>query len=238
VQVVNRGLHFFLGRKRINFEALVSFFSESRLSTYLSLCNGNKIVASKLYKWNIESSGDIFESISIVESALRNVIDRQLRIYNKSQNGTEFWLLYPCRLIRQTGIMGRVKKSQDNMDSDTKQPIEHLSHDNILSQLTFGTWLLFMPSSNKIRQELWEIAIGEAFDITCEEDRAKLVDSVQEIKRIRNRIAHIEPVLKSKEIRNLYNEIRFICESIDPKLGQWYISVQKITTTLKNRPKW
>ncbi|WP_125610007.1 hypothetical protein [Specibacter cremeus] len=62
------------------------------------------------------------------------------------------------------------------------------------------------------------------------------MDDVAGIYQLRNRIAHLEPLLRTSNVRIQYNNMRDILTEINPHLEQWFTSTQRITTVLKSRP--
>ncbi len=73
----------------MNFSKHEHFFSQIRLSRYLAAVGGDQDRAIKLYKANIQLSQAFYPSISVLEVALRNGIDRQLAKHFNDTN----WLI-------------------------------------------------------------------------------------------------------------------------------------------------
>lgn len=53
-----------------------------RWRTYLSYAKGNHQLALDLYEWNLRAAAATHTVLSVVEVALRNAIDRSLRVWN------------------------------------------------------------------------------------------------------------------------------------------------------------
>jgi hypothetical protein len=219
----------------LNFDLFEKFFSKSRLSTYLNESNRQEDIAIKLYTWNIEICGAIYESQAIFETALRNSINTQLRRLNFKEVKNELCTQQPNEYLIKIGIENRINDAKKRFYSNSKNG-RQITHDDILSQMTLGTWSLFVPSKNENKQKLWVLAISDAFPFLRNEDAPKITRSIRNIQLIRNRVAHLEPVLWGNKIRDLYKEISFVLNAIDPKLSEWYVSRQRITQVLKKRP--
>jgi hypothetical protein len=54
---------------------MVGLLSAPRMSTYLTACNSDVEAAVELYRWNLDISMALFESIHYLEVATRNKID-------------------------------------------------------------------------------------------------------------------------------------------------------------------
>lgn len=59
------------------------------------------------------------------------------------------------------------------------------------------------------------------------------VDSVY---RLRNRVAHLEPLLRQGAVRTEYIAMRNVLAAIDPNAEEWFTSRQRITSVLRARP--
>ena len=67
------------------YEALEPHLARARLAPYLVACNGVERRAIRLYQWNIELSGAVYQALHVVEVVLRNAIDSQLCTWNALQ---------------------------------------------------------------------------------------------------------------------------------------------------------
>ncbi len=64
-------------------DTVAAHLSAPRLEPYLAAA-GSVSGALRLYRWNLELSGAIHDSLGVVEVAMRNSIDAQLRMWNRS----------------------------------------------------------------------------------------------------------------------------------------------------------
>ncbi|HEX3829287.1 MAG TPA: hypothetical protein VHV82_18650 [Sporichthyaceae bacterium] len=83
--------------------AVVAHLSEPRLRPYLAATNGNVKEALRLYQWNIDLSGAVYETLHVFEVVPRNAMDAQLSIWNATQTDASTgrahaldWLMDPA----------------------------------------------------------------------------------------------------------------------------------------------
>jgi hypothetical protein len=105
----------------------------------------------------------------------------------------------------------------------------------VLAQLNFGTWRYLLPDKDPGRQLLWRQALDGAFPHLMSAP-ADLVKKIDGIYRLRNRVAHLEPLLRSGEVRREFNNMRAVLAAIDPLVANWFISNQRVTRVLRARP--
>jgi hypothetical protein len=218
----------------MNFDKMSSMFSISRMKTYLELGDYNKEIAFKLYCWNIDTSNSLFDIIGILEIALRNAIDIQLTKYNDGKS----WITNPNELLQRIVHKPSIETAKERTLISFKMKNILPSHEDYLSQLQFSMWRFFMPEGDKAfaKKLLWEEAIKFSFPNLDKSDNKLLINSIVRIYHLRNRIAHLEPTLKSQKVRNIYNDLVFVAGAISTDLQSWIISRQHITYQLKRKP--
>lgn len=60
--------------------------------------------------------------------------------------------------------------------------------------------------------------------------------SVHGIYQLRNRVAHLEPLLRSGNVRAQLTNMRTVLGEIDPAVEHWFVSDQRVTAALRARP--
>lgn len=217
--------------------------SRPRLSPYLAVAGGNVKEALRLYQWNVEVSGAVYEGLHMFEVILRNALDERLCGWNAAQpdpaTGTTHsadWLMDPAHLLRRLAgkdIAEARRRARIALRTGRKggrQP----GHPDLLAQLSFGTWRFLLPDRDPGRQLLWVQALSQAFPHWTGSP-GQLVAAVDDVYRIRNRVAHLEPLLKSGVVRERFNQMRTVLGAIDPVVEEWFVSRQRITATLRRR---
>lgn len=56
------------------------------------------------------------------------------------------------------------------------------------------------------------------------------------IYQLRNRVAHLEPLLRSGNVRAQLTNMRTVLGEIDPIVEHWFVSYQRVTAVLRARP--
>lgn len=218
--------------------------SAARLGPYLTLTGGSVQSAVRLYEWNMELSGAVYETLHIVEVALRNAIDQRLSQWNAAQVDRRTgqlhspeWVLDPSHLLMRL-VSSNLSAARHRARVAVKagEPGGRaVTHGDVVAQLTFGTWRYLLPDTDPGRQLLWNKSLNQAFPYLAGTE-LDLVSKVDGIYRLRNRVAHLEPVLRGDLVRDQYNNMRDVLEAIDPTLRDWFISNQRVTRTLRTRP--
>lgn len=219
----------------------VERLSPPRFAPYLAATHGNVKDGLRLYYWNVDLSGAVYESLHLFEVILRNAMDKQLCSWNAAQvddeSGRSYehdWLLDPSPLLNR--LAGRdIAKAKRHAHSATRAQREP-GHPDMLAQLSFGTWRYLLPDNDPGRQLLWNQALCHAFPHLRGTSEG-LVHSVNGVHKLRNRVAHLEPLLNSSLIRDRLAAMRTVLAAIDPDAENMFTSRQRITPTLKARPE-
>jgi hypothetical protein len=215
--------------------------STPRLAPYLTATGGNLRRALSLYQWNVELSGSVYECLHRFEVILRNALDEQLCRWNATQRDRQTgrthssdWLMDPARLLRRLAgddIRKATRRAQTALRGAGTTP----GHPDILAQLSFGTWRFLLPDNDPGRQLLWNKALAATFPKLTGAP-SDLVDDVDHIYKLRNRVAHLEPLLNSGMVADRLARMRTVLLAIDPALETWFVSRQRVTTSLKTKP--
>lgn len=231
------------------------FLGVSRFNTYLNAAHNDVSFAYELYAWNTRLAGAFHEVLGHAEIAVRNAIDLQLRSWNPKQsdntrNGgktfNEEWCIDPAlplhglmkdELKRAQRYANKAKNSR--LPSHARKQAE-ITHDDLVSQLTFGTWNSLVPDPDEkdtARIHLWEEAIKGAFpEIKSGSEGIRQVKyPFKTLHKLRNRVAHGEPLLHLEANKRL-NDIARLTSYIDPQITDWIMSQQRVRETVSERP--
>jgi len=123
--------------------------------------------ALALYRWNILAAGAACETLGLVEVAVRNAIDRELRLWNAAQpawNGRTYnqqWLANPARplyrLLNRKSRSGTVESTYQSALARARKDIKlrpaghphhgkSITHDDLVAHTMFGTWANLLPN--------------------------------------------------------------------------------------------
>jgi hypothetical protein len=225
--------------------AVATLLSPPRLAPYLRASGGNLRAALKLYQWNVEMSSAVYMMLHLVEVFLRNSIDERLRVWNATQTNPRTgrphgmgWLLDPSHLIERVVRRDEIDKATQRAkravrDSATSQ--RPITHDDVLAQLTFGTWRFLLPGRDPGRQLLWREAVNGAFPGLRRPVR-DLVRDVDRLHRLRNRVAHLEPLLVVAVVSLQLKAARRVLREIEPSAEVWLVSHQQVSTVAAQQP--
>lgn len=191
----------------------INSLSTDRLKSYEILCpnkmDGDIIGA---YHWNLLISRTLYPFIHSIEIALRNSIHQAA----SQKFGTEFW-------FETVVIDGRSKSILEDTKNDLYRRFEQVSASDIIAGLTFGFWTNLLKQKTYTDQfnpnRLWPDLIPSVFPHYARghDDRKNISKRLEEIRLIRNRLFHHEPIWKFKntqssqdcivELRRKFNDI-------------------------------
>lgn len=159
---------------------LADILSADRFSTYLGWAEGDVAMGERLYSYNIQLSADFYSSLHMLEVALRNKVDEGLSV------------TYGSAWLDDTNVLTD-RYQQDCVDNARRtlhRERKLATHSQMIAELNFGFWSsLFGPSSN----HLWK-SLRPVFQ-TPGLKRAMVAQKLRDLRRLRNRIAHYEPIL-------------------------------------------
>ena len=175
-----------------------NIISAQRMRKYLVACGGDTKKAMTLYRYNLELSKEMFTVISCFEVALRNRIDNVL----VNHLGNE-WLKDS---ILRGGIF-----NVDTRVANTKKIIEKAyngllkdgkySHHKLLAEMEFGIWkyMYAAPQYALTGNVLLDVFPNKPkTTVNIQFDNSYVFRELDYINKLRNRIAHHEPICFNK----------------------------------------
>lgn len=226
----------------LNEAAVRRHISDQRFSAYRK--NLTFEDALRQYEWNIDLSAAVYESLHRVEVTVRNALDRELSVWNEQQidahtsltYGRE-WLVNPAPLLnRLLGSSWEKTRTRVARQSRTSPRAAVQMHADIVAQLPFSAWRFLLPDKDPGRRLLWEQATRWAFP-GWENDSLALTKDVAGLVMLRNRVAHLEPIIRPGYVERQLSGMRRVVGAIDPAAEVWLVTQQRITTVLKGRPR-
>lgn len=175
--------------------------SSSRMARYLNACNSNTQKAMTLYRKNLRLSHELFTIISCFEVALRNAIDRYCLTYLGQD-----WLYQG---VCKGGIFDNAQciMTANTIREALQSAGGQYAHNKLVASLGFGFWR-YLFSRHQYRatgQHLLAIFIARPSGNAQIKYNALFVfNQLAEINKIRNRIAHHEPIcfLKRQPVKD------------------------------------
>lgn len=168
-------------------------FSQERLSRYLTATNQDIANAIELYEYNIAVSEALFGFLHGLEVGARNSIHYILR----QDLGTATWFdggaTLPWSATGERLMLTTVMREMVR-DAKDKLPVG-ASPGKVIAELTFGFWPNLL--THRFHTTLWVPSLHSAFPHATV-PRKIIHLRLETIRRLRNRIAHHEPILTSK----------------------------------------
>lgn len=166
----------------------------ARMSRYRIACGGNTRKILQLYRRNLQLSQEMFTVISCFEVALRNAIDRHCQTILGSD-----WLKVAAS---PRGIFDnpQCKEAQNIIQGVLKQFQKNgtpYSHQKLLAELGFGFWRYMFAKQyfNATGKGLLKIFPSKpTSSAIAQYNQTFIFDQLADINKIRNRIAHHEPI--------------------------------------------
>jgi len=193
--------------RHIDYTLLERFLSTDRLSTYMRLAGNDKQKAADLYLENLNQCQIFHTRLHWLEIGLRNAMNRQL-VRRCGDNWFDDPLIGLGEIEQQ-----QIHKAKDTLHRDGKPQ----RNADIVAALNFGLWVNLF---NKPYENLWRTCLRKAFPgcpttLTRKEFREKL----HPILRLRNRIAHYEPILRH-DLPQTKQDIVDIIRWIEPNMPE------------------
>jgi hypothetical protein len=168
--------------------------SQERLSRYLAATRGDIHSALHLYEHNIAVSESLFGFLHGLEVAVRNSIHHTL----SHDLGMSTWFEGDVALPWSTGETLSLTSVMIDMVTDAKAKLSPAaSPGKIVAELTFGFWPTIL--TKRFHNVLWLSSLHNAFP-QATVPRSMIHLRLEVIRRLRNRIAHHEPILTSRNM--------------------------------------
>jgi hypothetical protein len=194
--------------------------SAPRLGTYLAACGNDLEKGMRLYSWNIEASAAMWGGLSVLEVCLRNALNQQLA----SMTGQPDWWNATglgLHFEQEDAIRQAVKAARQ-----AKTPLGQ-----VVSNLMLGFWTSLL--ANRYHQRLWVPALQGAFPRHSGR-RSDLQLRLERLRRLRNRIAHHEPVF-NRDLARDHGDVLLVLDGIDADLHNWVAGNSRIPSVLAAR---
>lgn len=206
-------------------ESIVKTLSATRLSTYMKdhLCDASLEQSLGLYVWNKQLSGLFYPVLQVLEVSLRNAIYRayiedklqeietnypQSHWENEKNNIDALWFKSIYTANNNRIGFNQIVTAERDLIKDGKA----ITADNLIAKLSFGFWvhmtdIRHRAGNPKTVIDLWpnltRHVFPNAFDLKDDGVRLSINNissSLFEISKLRNRIAHHEPIWKGDDL--------------------------------------
>lgn len=195
--------------------------SSPRLDAYKEKADDSEQIIIDRYFWNLDICEALYPALHIFEVTLRNEMNSSISSLLKDDN----WLVNTNAFLNtnERTCITRAINSLHKKD---------VTQDRLVSMLSLGFWnalftRAYEPSHNQvIWPALFKVkkADGSSFLQYCpkfKRNRSHIFSCLRDIRVLRNRIAHHEPVWKDKtKLVSNYNLIIDFLKWIDPELSK------------------
>lgn len=212
------------------------WLSAARFATYLAATGGDRARALRLYEWNVRVSGALFHDLAHLEIALRNAYDRALRTA-----GGPVWT-DPASNVFASPPGSRAGRP-DAHEVFRRQIAEarvnagracrtHPAHGDVVAQLPFGFWRYLSAKAHE--KTLWVPYLHRAFAPGTDR-RAHVDDPIGRLHKVRNRIAHHEPLLRVDLLKRCADVVA-VAGRIDGAIGRYVAAGSDVGRLVAARP--
>ncbi|NEE00721.1 hypothetical protein [Phytoactinopolyspora halotolerans] len=202
--------------------------SDERLGPYDRAADGDRAASLELYEWNLLVSGAFFESLSVLEVALRNSFHEQLTRLHDTRRHPGQWYEHPEYLLGRKGCE-EVRHARRRLCVTGKTE----TAGRVVAELSFGFWRYLTASG--YADKLWRPALRRAFLTTRPLPRREIADRLTRLHDLRNRIAHHEPI-HFRDLARDWQDILYIAEALGPDIRNWLVRTTRVPAILAARP--
>lgn len=214
-------------RQAALWKEILEALSPDRLEPYLNSAKQDRYLALALYRWNQEISGELFKVISVFETTLRVSLAGVL----EARYGQE-WFRSES-FARSLGPTGQKYGARGDLEAVRRKA---KVQKEFVSRLSFAFWEELLTSKHVGR--LWDSAPGKNLLSVYESSgfsRTQLLAAINRVRRIRNRIAHHEPIYTA-DLQSVFGDLTRMIGATSSELNDWLVAKRKISRVLSRNP--
>lgn len=213
--------------------AIPRSLSTARFTTYLALAGNDIQLGLQLYEWNLRLSSALMIPIAISEVALRNAVDAAL---------TD---LYGPDWPWDAGFIRELPNPPANQFNPRRELVITATRylhpkrtGKVVADLKFVWWEKILRARHE--GTIWDNKLPDVFpnappSLRITTVREILREAVQDIRELRNRIAHHEPIITRDLLADL-QRLRRIANFVGLEVEQWLVSIEKVSELVSERP--
>ena len=212
-----------------NLKAVASTVSAPRIGTYLKAVSGDLPKAVALYGWNARVSSGLMLPAHFAEVAARNAVDEALT--------TVYGPLWPWDRTFEQSLPNPSNKQIYNPRRDLLAVRSRESTTGkVIAELKFVFWPGMFTARHDVR--LWDGLIVSLFPgspAPARQTRRRIYDDLEAIRKLRNRLAHHEPIFT----RNLADDLTRMLDLVELRsagTGAWVRAMEDASLLLAQRP--
>lgn len=192
----------------------IKLLSRERFARYLLQASGNEAEAVALYCWNMRVAQSLYSYLQCWEIALRNRL-----------NGFLCWKYNPTWPYDETRCLRNLTGDDERRLDETKQrqqrdrQINQAPTSAIVADLSAGFWVSMLFKCYDVPYT-WRYNVVQVFPNDQNLDRVMAWQKCDAILRLRNRVAHHEPVFHLP-LLDLYEDLRHLVGAMCPATRQF-----------------
>lgn len=207
---------------------VVEWLSEERLRRYLIAAGHDDDRALRLYEWNANVNAALLHDFAHFEVGVRNLYDRGLQL--SLHQGENHWLdTIPLRRLFPHQHGGD-RRAREDVDRARARAGHGAPPGAILAELMFGFWAKL--TANRLHSTVWP-HLEQV--LPSQTDRMLLHESMEQLNKARNRVAHHEPVNPASAEVTL-RRMRHIARYVSPEFADHLEDMSTVRTLLAQRP--
>lgn len=163
------------------------------------------------------------------EVVLRNALHTQLTAWHTKRGRPGEWYDDPD-LVLASQRRDDISAARSRLARSSKRE----TPGRIVAELMFGFWRLLLDA--RYQNTLWAPALRLAFPSLIPQRRSIVYQSVDKVYRVRNRIAHHEPVHHLNLVALHEDDLLPAARYIDPEIEQWLRTISRVPALLASKP--
>ncbi|GAA5036895.1 Abi family protein [Terrabacter aeriphilus] len=202
--------------------------SAERFGRYRRAVPGGDSDAAALYVWNAEVASAFGLVIGQFEVILRNALNEQMVARQVASGRPGEW--YDDRVtLNDPHRHDDVAKARSQILNAGKTETPGL----MVAELMFGFWRFLLGPRHQTT--LWAQSLRHAFPYLSPQRRSDVYDPVQRLNKLRNRMAHHEPVY-AEPLADDHDQLLTVAGYIDPEAEAWLRDLSRVPALLDTRP--
>lgn len=193
--------------------------SIARFSTYEKITH-NSAEALALYQWNLQISATLFACLAVCEVVIRNAVAEAL------EN------TYGQHWANEASFLASLPQNARTTLNSVHNPTTSL--DKVIPELPFYFWQSMF--TKRFDNKIWDMNFTKIFPNATPQDKATFYTDLDKLRKLRNRIAHHEPIFDRNLAEN-YHLILKIIRYRSYSTASWLASWENFTQLLSQKPK-
>ncbi len=197
----------------------------ARLQRYMTIASGDTEHALRLYMWNTALSESLYGPLQGLEITLRNKIHERLM----ATFGVH-WYDNP-----KVGIQFAQQRQIDDAKNTLRSQNKPLEDARMVAELNFGFWVGLL--GRKYENNLWRSHLRPLFiNIPAPLLRKDAHKALDELRFLRNRIAHHESILQ-RPLQREHSLILTVIRSLCDVTADWVACHSRFDAVYRTRPQ-